>query len=156
MVGATLSSTTMLCVQVLELPQSSVAIQTRMMVNSCGQAPAIPVSENVSVTVPSQLSVAVAIPFAPPGAVLAVHAIVTFGGHEVITGATLSSTTMVCVHETEFPQSSLATQVLVMVYSCGHPPAAVTSEDVIVGVPSHASVAVAVPFVPPGAVLAAH
>ena len=43
-----------------------------------------------------------------------------------------------------------------IVYSCGHAPATVTSVEVIVGVASQLSVAVAVPLVPPGAVLAVH
>ena len=112
-------------------------------------------SVDVMVGVGSQLSVAVAVPFVPPGAVLAVHSIVIFGGH-VITGGVLSSTKMVCRHVLELPQSSVALQVRLIVYSCGHAPATVTSVDVIVGVRSQLSVAVAVPFVPPGAVLAVH
>ena len=73
-----------------------------------------------------------------------------------MTGATLSSTTIVCVHAVELPQSSLAVHVLVIVYSCGQAPPTVTSDEVMVGVPSQASVAVAVPLAPPGAVLAVH
>jgi hypothetical protein len=73
-----------------------------------------------------------------------------------MTGGVLSSTKMTCKQELEFPQSSVALQVLLIVYSCGHAPATVTSVDVIVGVASQLSVAVAVPLVPPGAVLAVH
>jgi hypothetical protein len=43
--GATLSSTTIVWVQVLEFPQSSVASHVRVMVRSCGQAPATVASE---------------------------------------------------------------------------------------------------------------
>ena len=71
------------------------------------------------VGVRSQLSVAVAVPFAPPGAVLAVHCMVRFGG-QVITGGVLSSTTITCRHVLELPQSSVALHVRLMVYSCGH------------------------------------
>jgi hypothetical protein len=153
--GGVLSSTKMVWRHVLELPQSSVARQVLLIVYSCGHAPATVTSVDVIVGVASQLSVAVAVPFAPPGAVLAVHWIVRFGGH-VITGGVLSSTKMVCRHVLELPQSSVAIHVRVMVYSCGHAPPTVTSVDVIVGVASQLSVAVAVPFAPPGAVLAEH
>lgn len=73
-----------------------------------------------------------------------------------MTGGVLSSTKMVWRHAVELPQSSVAVQVRRIVYSCGHAPPTVTSEFVIVGVRSQLSVAVAVPFAPPGAVLAVH
>ena len=113
-------------------------------------------SVDVMVGVRSQLSVAVAVPLDPPGAVLAVHSIVILGGQKVITGGVLSSTKMVCRHVLELPQSSVALQVRCIVYSCGQAPPMVTSVDVMVGVRSQLSVAVAVPFAPPGAVLAVH
>jgi hypothetical protein len=70
--GGTLSSMKIVCAQVLAFPQSSVAVQVRVIVLSCVQTPATVTSVNVTVGVPSQLSVAVAVPvFA--GAVLAVH-----------------------------------------------------------------------------------
>jgi hypothetical protein len=153
--GGVLSSTNIVCVQLLEFPQSSVALHVLVMVYSCGQAPPTVTSVDVIVGVASQLSVAVAVPLAPPGAVLAVHWIVKFGG-QVITGGVLSSTKIVCVQLLELPQSSIARHVLVIVYSCGHAPPTVTSVDVIVGVASQLSVAVAVPLAPPGAVLAEH
>jgi hypothetical protein len=142
-VGAALSSTKIVCRQVDELPQSSAAFQVLLMVYSCGQPPAIVISADVIVGVPSQLSVAVAVPVLA-GSVLAVQRTVILGG-QVNTGPRLSSTKMVCTQELELPQSSAAFQVLVMVYSCGHAPAAVTSAEVIVGVASQLSVAVAVP-----------
>ena len=49
-----------------------------------------------------QLSVPVAVPVLP-GKVLDVHSIVTFAG-QVMVGATVSSTTMVCVQVEKFPQ----------------------------------------------------
>ena len=113
-------------------------------------------SEEVIVGVASQLSVAVAVPLVPPGAVLAVHSMVKFGG-QVMTGGVLSSTRITWRHVLELPQSSVALHVLLMVYSCGQTVLwTVTSVDVIVGVGSQLSVAVAVPLVPPGAVLAVH
>jgi hypothetical protein len=78
-----------------------------------------------------------------------------FGGQEIMTGGVLSSTNMDCVQEAEFPQSSKARHVRVIVNSWGHAPAAVTSLEDIVGVVSQLSVAVAVP-VAPGAVLVLH
>ena len=47
----------------------------------------------------------------------------------------------------EFPQSSVAVQVLVTAYSAGHAPAVVTSANVISTAASQASVAVANPKV---------
>ena len=123
------------------------------MVNSCGHPPAIVASVDVMVGVPSQLSVAVAVPVAA-GNVLVLHWMVTLDG-QVIDGAALSSTTMVCTQVLELPQSSAAVHVLVIVCSCGHPPGTVASAKVIVGVPSQLSVAVAVPVVA-GSVLAVH
>lgn len=150
--GATLSSTTMVCTQLLELPQSSVVTHVRVIVLSCGHAPPRVTSLKVTVGVASQLSEDDAVPvFA--GNVLAVHCMVTFGGH-VIEGATLSSTTMVCAQVLELPQSSVATHVRVIVLSCGHAPPTVTSLKVIVGVGSQ-SVAVADPVFA-GNVLAVH
>ena len=112
-------------------------------------------SVEVIVGARSQLSVAVAVPLAPPGAVLAVHSNVIFCG-QVMTGGVLSSTKMVCRHVTELLQSSIPVHVRRIVYSWGHAPAIVTSADVTDGVASQLSVAVAIPFVPPGAVLAVH
>src|SRR4030095_8973007 len=110
-------------------------------------------SLNVMAGVLSQLSVAVALPvFA--GNVLAVHSIVIFGG-QVMIGAWLSSTEMSWSHELLFPQSSVALQVLVMINSSGHDPPMVTSLNVIAGVISQLSVAVALPVLA-GSVLAVH
>ena len=95
MTGGVLSSTKMVCRHELEFPQSSVALHVRCIVYSCGHAPPIVTSVDVMVGVKSQLSVAVAVPFVPPGAVLAVHWMVILGGQKVITGGVLSSTKMV-------------------------------------------------------------
>ena len=101
----------------------------------------------------SQLSVAVPEPVLA-GAVLSVHSIVVFGGH-VIDGGLLSSTVTVCKHVLLFPQASVASQVLVIVYSCGQAPAAVTSLEVTTGAGSQLSVALARPVLA-GAVLSVH
>jgi hypothetical protein len=116
--GGVLSSMTITWVQVLMLPQASVAFHVRVMVYSCGQAPATVASVNDTTGV-LQLSVAVAIPvFAGVG--LTVHWIVTFGGQNVITGGVLSSTMITCTQAVLLPQLSVAVQVLLIVYSCGH------------------------------------
>ena len=95
------------------------------------------------VGVASQLSVAVAVPVVA-GKVPPEQSIVMSAG-QVMAGATLSSIIMVCVQVLELPQSSVAIQVRVMVPSCGHAPATDMSVEVIVGVASQSSVAVAVP-----------
>jgi hypothetical protein len=78
-----------------------------------------------------------------------------FGGQKVIVGGVLSSTNIVCVQLLEFPQSSTALQVRVIVNSCGHCPATVTSLNVGITLGSHMSVAVADP-VAGGTVLVLH
>ena len=153
MAGAKLSSTTIVWIQLLVLPQSSVANQVRVIVSSCGHCPPTVTSVDVTVGAVSQLSDAVAVPVLA-GNELAEHSIVTFAG-QVITGATLSSTTIVCVQVLVLPQSSVAVQVRVIVNSCGHAPPTVTSLDVTVGDASQLSVAVAVPVFA-GNVLAVH
>jgi len=112
------------------------------MVINTGQTPPIVTSLKVTVGV-LQLSVAVAVPVFG-GKLLTEQLIVTLTGH-VIVGAWLSSTTMVCVQVFVLPQSSVASHVRVIVLSCGHAPAVVTSEKVMVAEASQLSVAVAVP-----------
>ena len=124
------------------LPQSSVADQVLVMVDSCGQPPPTTASLNVIATVGSQLSVAVAVPVAG-GNVLCPQAIVIFAG-QVMTGPTLSSTTIICVQELEFPHPSWAVHVLVMVISCGQAPGTTTSLEPIITLAVQLSVAVAV------------
>src|SRR5690242_1378884 len=107
----------MICAQVLEFPQSSIAVNVLVIVFSCGQMPPTVTSENPMVGVASQLSVAVALPVTAV-AVLELHCTVIFGG-QVITGGALSSTKIVCAQLLELPQSSVALHVRVMVNSCG-------------------------------------
>ena len=77
----------------------------------------------------------------------------TLAGH-TIAGGTLSSTVIVWAHVDVLPHPSVADQVLVIVLSCGHPPATDTSLKLTVGV-EQLSVAVAVPVFA-GNVLAVH
>jgi len=101
-------------------------------------------SLKVIVTVASQASVAVA----KPKVGVKGQSIVSFGiTGQVITGGVVSWTKMDALQVDEFPQSSVAVQVLVTVSSAGHVPGVVTSANVIVTVASHASVAVAKPKV---------
>jgi hypothetical protein len=62
---------------------------------------------------------------------------------------------IVCAHVALLVQASVAVQVRVIVYACGHPPAAVTSAKVTTGTPPQLSVAEALPVFA-GNVLAVH
>src|SRR5574339_1181348 len=103
------------------------------MMNSAGHPPATITSSKKMIGVGSQLSVAVALPVLAV-IVLAAQSIVIFGG-QLSTGAALSSTTITCRQVLLLPQSSVARQVLLMVYSWGQMPPTVTSVDVMAGVP---------------------
>jgi hypothetical protein len=109
--GGELSSTTMVCTHcVLVFPQSSVAFHVREIVYSCAQVgELVMTSVCVMAGFRSQSSVAVARPVLA-GSVLEVQDMVTFAG-QVITGSTLSTTTIVCRQVLELPQSSVTIQV---------------------------------------------
>ena len=62
MLGASESMTSMSWVQTARLPQSSVAVQTRSMVDSAGQVPGVTVSAKVTATLVSHTSMALAVP----------------------------------------------------------------------------------------------
>ena len=66
----------MTCVAVAVFPQSSVAVNVRVTMRSCGQLPGTELSANVTCTLLSQLSVAVARVLGK----LAAQSIVTFAG----------------------------------------------------------------------------
>ena len=127
-VGGVLSSTTMICKQVALLPQSSVAVHVRLIVYSCGHAPAMVTSPRTTNKVASHASLVVGIPVVA-GSVLAEQEMVTFAGH-VITGLMLSSIVMSCVHVAVLPHTSVAVHVLVIVY--GHGPVNGPSAEVMV------------------------
>ena len=78
----------MFWIQLLVLPQVSIAVQVREMIISCGQAPGIILSMNVISGKVSQRSVAVAKPVLS-GNVLAVHSMVKSVG-QVIKGGVVS------------------------------------------------------------------
>src|SRR5262245_56207267 len=131
--GSVVSSTLMVCVAGLVLPQSWVAVQVR--VSTTGQVPLL-LSTNVRVTLASQLSVAVA--WAKLG--VAGHSMVVGPGSGSITGSVVSSTLMVCVAVLVLPQSSVAVQV--RVWTTGQVPL-LLSTNVRVTLASQLSVAVA-------------
>src|SRR6187401_1619024 len=128
--------------QVDEFPQSSVAVHVLVTVSSAGHVPGVVTSAKVTITEASQASVAVA----KPKVGVKGQSIVSFGiTGQVITGGVVSCTKMEALQVDEFPQSSVAVQVLVTVSSAGHVPGVVTSAKVISTAASQASVAVANP-----------
>jgi hypothetical protein len=93
MTGAVRSTTVMVCWQSVLLPQSSVAVQVRVITFSSAQLPAALLSLSVNVTLLSQLSVALALPV-PLELLSAAQSTVASAG-QVITGAVLSMTVMI-------------------------------------------------------------
>jgi hypothetical protein len=141
MTGGRLSSTAIVALHVLVLPQSSVAVHVRVTLYSCGHKPSTVISEKLISTTASHASIAMAIPKSG----IASHAIGLITTGQVMTGAVLSCIKIVAEQLDELPHSSVAIQVRVTLYSCGQTPEALTSEKVINGNTSHASIAVAVP-----------
>jgi len=91
--GGVVSLTVMICAELDTLPQASVAVHVRVMVDSCGQLPDAVLSLWVTTGAGSQLSSAVATPVAD-GSVSPPHSTVVFGGNDR-TGPTESSTVMI-------------------------------------------------------------
>src|SRR5207247_2096488 len=90
--GGVVSTTVIVCWQVLLLPHASVAVKVRVIVSVLPQ-PGTLVSLNVTVVAP-QVSEAVAVPVAA-GLVSPVHSTVAFAG-QVIVGGVVSTTVIVC------------------------------------------------------------
>lgn len=137
-VGGVVSSTLITWVAVLVLPQTSVAVQMRVMEYSFAHEPGVVASANANVGVP-QLSVAVGV--AHTGE--AEHSIVEGPGNGDITGGVVSSTFIVCEAVDVFPHASVAVHVRTIVNSFAHDPGVVASAKVNTGVPQ-LSVAVGV------------
>jgi hypothetical protein len=111
--GAVVSTIVIVCRQSLPmLPQASVAVQVRVMVDSLAQEPGATLSLAETAGAGSQLSVAVAVPV-PEAAVEALHSTVTFAGH-VMTGAVESTRVIVWLQLLLLPHASVAVQVRVM------------------------------------------
>ena len=109
-VGGVISCTTIVPLHVAVLPQSSVAVQVRVVLYVPAQEPGVVASTKVIVTVASQASVAV-------GAVNTGKAGQSTGdvcATHVIVGGVLSCTTIVPLHVAVLPQSSVAVQVRVV------------------------------------------
>src|SRR2546427_5025665 len=140
MLGACVSTTLMVWLAVLLLPQWSVAVQVRVTLLACGQAPGVVTSAKVRVGLGSHASVAVGV--ANDG--VAGHSMVVGPGSAEMLGACVSTTLMVWLAVLLLPQWSLAVQVRVTLLACGQAPGVVTSAKVRVGLGSHASVAVGV------------
>jgi hypothetical protein len=126
--------------QVLELPQSSVAVAVIVCVPGPSVEPEA--GECVTVTLASQPSVAVApVKFTtPPGPADTVW----FAG-QLMTGAVVSTTVIAWLTGADsLPHASVATQVRVTLYEPGQAPAVVESVCEIEGLPSQLSDAVGV------------
>jgi hypothetical protein len=106
------SVTVMIWLQLELLPQLSVAVQVRVMTWLPAQLPAAVTSLWVMEATPLQSSVAVAVPVLA-ASVEAVQSIVLLAG-QVIVGACVSVTVMVCVQLEALPQLSVAVQIRVM------------------------------------------
>ena len=133
-----MSCTTMVPVQVAVLPQSSVAVHVLVKLYAPVQVPGVVASTKEMSTVASQASVAVGgINTGTSGQLIG-----DVCATQVIAGGIISSTTIVPLHDAEFPQSSVAVHVLVTLYAPVHEPGVVTSAKVMATVASHASVAV--------------
>ena len=110
-IGGTLSLTLIVCLQVDELPQASTTVHVRIIVASHGNTPEI-ISEWENVSVPGQLSVAVAVPVTE-GIVSFVQVTVAVGG-QTITGSTVSMVWMPIVQVLLLLHKSVTVSVTVV------------------------------------------
>ena len=100
----------MVRLQVAVFPQSSVAVQVRVVLYVFGHEPGVDASENVIETLGSQASVAVgAVNTGNAGQFTGVVCVT-----QVMVGGVLSSTTIVLLQVAVFPQSSVAVHVRVV------------------------------------------
>jgi hypothetical protein len=143
MVGGVMSLTLIVCTQLDELPQLSVAVHVRLITRLPAQLPFATASMCVMLATPLQSSVAVALPVCP-GSVGAEQSTITFAGH-VITGACVSLTWIICTQLDELPQVSVDDHVRVMTNAPGQCPAAIESLNVGVDAVPQPSVALAEP-----------
>jgi Ni,Fe-hydrogenase III small subunit len=128
--GGVVSSTLIVCVAVVVLPQPSLAVHVRVILYSLGHDPLVVTSAKVKVGV-AQLSVAVGT--VQDGGVE--HWIMVGPGKAEITGGVVSSLLITWVAVATLPHSSMAVHVRVIVNSFGHEPFVVTSAKASVGVP---------------------
>ena len=111
--GASLSDEEIRCDADVVLPHASVAVHVLITTVPAAQPASPPsvVSSNVTVTLASQLSVAVTL-IVPLAGNASPHAASISAGTPTKTGASESSTVMICVASVELPQSSVTVQVL--------------------------------------------
>jgi Na+/pantothenate symporter len=115
MTGGVWSFTVIVCVAVLKLPHTSVALYTRVTVNRFVQVWLVITSgATVMVTEPLQLSLAVTAAMFDAGTAGA-QLTVVLEGMELMTGGVWSFTVMVCVAVLKLPHTSVALYTLVMV-----------------------------------------
>jgi hypothetical protein len=117
MTGAKLSCTTIVALHWALFPQSSIAVHVLITLYDCGHNPAIVTSKKVTFTVASQASSTVGFPKLG----VCPHCIGLTTTGQLMTGAVLSCTVIVCEQLIEFPLVSVAVQVLVIVRSWAHP-----------------------------------
>ena len=108
--GGLMSTTEMVRLQVIVLPQSSVAVHVRVTLKVPGQLPGVVTVVKVTTTLASQASVAVAVPNEATAGQLMGE--VTDG--QVMTGGVTSRTETVRLQVDVLPQSSVAVHVRVM------------------------------------------
>ena len=104
-----LSITSTVWLQLAELPQSSVAVQVRVCVPVPGQAPGVKTSENVTVGLGSQVSVAVGAGKTGEAG----HWIGEVAAGQVIVGGVVSITATVWLQLAALPLQSVQVQVRV-------------------------------------------
>lgn len=150
-VGGVMSWTTIVLLQVDTFPQSSVAVQVRVILYDAGHIPGMTASENVMVTVGSHASIAVG----DANTGTAGQLIGEAWFEHTITGGVISCTKIVWLQVDVFPQSSVADQVRLIMLPFTHDPGIITSENVKDTFGSQLSIAVAKPVLE-GDVLAEH
>jgi len=128
--GGVISCTTIVRLHVTVFPQSSVAVHVLATLYVPAHVPGVVTSENVTVTVGSQESVAVGgINTGVAGQSIGVTCVA-----QVMVGGVISCTTIDLLHVAVFPQSSVAVHVLVAVYVPGQDPGVDESVNVTVTV----------------------
>jgi hypothetical protein len=144
--GASSSMTVTIWSQLEALPQSSVAVQVRVITSSCAQLPSATLSLSVIANSLSQLSVALTLPVAVE--LLSSSQLTVVSAGQVIAGASSSTTVMTWSQSLLLPQSSVAVQVRVITFSCAQLPAATLSLKLKAMSLSQLSLAVALPVTP--------
>jgi hypothetical protein len=125
MVGGVVSVTVIVCVQLEELPQLSVAVQVRVITESPAHMPGAIESLWPMLATPLQSSVAEAEPVLL-GSVESPHSTRKFAGQPML-GPVVSVTVIVCMQLEELPQLSVAVQVRVITKLPAQEPGAVES-----------------------------